>query len=83
MSGTRRTNEEMFALGEWAGQVEHELTAGPDSAAATTLLALLADAKAARNLSALEVLRTHWDATMKAEADKPATGDSRDLEGKP
>lgn len=82
----RRTNSDMFALGEWAGTAEMELNdaidTAPDSAQAPlkALLFVLAEYKLTRNLTGLETLQRHWEkaAALDAKSDTLAKGDSRD-----
>lgn len=81
----RRTNSDMFALGEWAGLAENDLNAaitGNDADATAValkaLLLALSEYKETRNLAGLETLQRHWEKAAGLEAKLP-TGDSGDV----
>lgn len=78
----RRTNEELFTLGQWAGMVESQLDAAEHTVPVMTLQAFLGQCKANRDFTALEALRGHWAAAAHAAEEiavmELEAGDSRD-----
>lgn len=78
----RRTNDDMFSLGQWAGAAEHELDTQPRTASVLTLKAYIGACKDSKNFAALSALRGLWEQAEQELAgvahEELAKGDSRD-----